>query len=161
MGKGKWVVKKALPEDAGRWFDLLTTVKDDFCGLDLSKDEKHRSGVMENIDRGIAIYVEDDTKANCPIIGAMSFSPEKNQITWLAVHPDYRRQGVASSLMETVLGVLNNKENIKVKTFRDDDNYGKSARGFYKKHGFMEGETFTSARYPHPVQVFIKPVKRI
>ncbi len=160
MEKRKWVVKKALPEDTGRWFDLLTAVKDDFCGLDLSKDEKHRSGVMENINRGNAIYVEDASKTNCPIIGAMSFSPDKNQITWLAVHPVYRRQGVASSLMETALGELNNKENIKVKTFRDDDIHGKAARGFYKKHGFMEGETFTSARYPHPVQVFNKPINR-
>lgn len=37
MEKGKWEVKKALPEDADRWFELLTAVQDDFCGLDFPK----------------------------------------------------------------------------------------------------------------------------
>jgi len=160
MEKGKWEVKKALPEDADRWFELLTAVQDDFCGLDLSKDERHRSGVKENINRGIAIYVEDDTKENCPIIGAMSFSPDKNQITWLGVHPDYRKQGVASSLLGAVCIELKHAERIIVKTFCDDDRYGRAARSFYKKHGFEEGETFSSDRYPHPVQVFRKTLDR-
>jgi len=156
MDKGKWIVKKALPEDAERWFLFASVVKEDFCGLDLSKDEKYRLGTIENINRGTAIYIEDDTIESCPIIGAMSFSLDKNQITWLAVHPNYRKKGVASSLMHTVLNELSHAKKIKVKTFRDDDKYGKAARSFYRNHGFIEGETLIEERYPHPVQVFYK-----
>ncbi len=159
MNKRKWIVKKTQPEDADRWFELLSAVKDDFCGLDLSQDKRHRAGVIENINRGLAIYVEDDSIENCPIIGALSFSRDKKQITWLAVHPQYRKQGVASLLMETALGELRLADRVKVKTFRDDDEYGKAARGFYKKHGFIEGELMTDQRYPHPVQVFYKTTK--
>ena len=158
MDKNKWIVKKALPEDADRWFTFASAVKDDFCGLDLSKDRKYRSGMIKNMNRGTAIYVEDDSIENCPIIGAMSFSLKQNHISWLAVHPNYRKRGVASSLMDTALEELDHSEKIRVKTFRDDDKYGKPARSFYKKHGFKEGETLEDENYPHPVQVFTKIV---
>mgnify|MGYP006278736819 FL=1 len=95
-----------------------------------------------------------DSIEKSPIIGAMSYSPNQNLISWLAVHPNYRRRGVASSLMYTLLQELHNAQEIKVKTFRDNDKYGKPARSFYKKHGFKEGKILAAENYPHPVQVF-------
>lgn len=160
MSQGKWLIKKALPEEADRWFLLASSVKEDFCGLDLSSDEKYRSGMIKNIFRGTAIYIEDDLQEGCPIIGAMTFSPNQNHISWLAVHPNYRNRGVASSLMHFMFQELSNATQIKVKTFSDDDKYGKAARSFYKKHGFMEGEILLDENYPHPVQEFTKTIDK-
>jgi ribosomal protein S18 acetylase RimI-like enzyme len=160
MCQGKWLVKKALKEDAGRWFVLASSVKEDFQGLDLSIDEDYRSGMMKNIMRGTAIYIEDELNEGCPIIGAMTFSPNQNHISWLAVHPNYRNKGVATSLMQYMLNELKNAEQISVKTFSCDDKYGKAARSFYRKHEFSEGEIFDDDDYPHPVQVFTKVINR-
>jgi len=156
MSQGKWLVKKALPEDTDRWFSLAASVKEDFLGLDLSNDEKYRSGMIKNMIRGTAIYIEDDLHKERLIIGGMTFSPNQNHISWLAVHPDYRNKGVASSLMYKMLEELAGANEIKVKTFRDDDKYGKAARSFYRKHGFVAGEILLDDSYPHPVQVFIR-----
>ncbi|HYE10878.1 MAG TPA: GNAT family N-acetyltransferase [Patescibacteria group bacterium] len=160
MSQGEWLVKKAILKDADRWFLFASLVKEDFCGLDLSKDENYRAGMIKNINRGTAIYIEDDLCEDHPIIGAMVFSPNQNNIGWLAVHPSYRRRGLASSLMIYMLHELNTAERIKVKTFRDDDEYGTAARGFYKSHGFIEGEVLLDEAYPHPVQEFTKKIDK-
>jgi ribosomal protein S18 acetylase RimI-like enzyme len=159
MSQGKWLIKKALPEEADRWFLLASLVKEDFCGLDLSRDEKYRFGMLKNMFRGTAIYIEDDLQEDCPIIGAMTFSPNQNHISWLAVHPNYRNRGVASSLMHFMLQELSSAKQIKVKTFSDDDKYGKAARSFYKKHGFIEGVILLDEDYPHTVQEFTKIIE--
>lgn len=160
MGDIKWEVKTASINDSERWFAFTAIVQKDFCDMDLVGDENHRSGMMKNMSRGTAIYIEDNLHTVCPIIGAMTYSPNQNHIGWLAVHPDYRKKGVASALMEFMICQLSNAKEIRVKTFLYDDKYGKAARGFYKKQGFIGKDILMEEDgYPHPVQVFIKTLK--
>ena len=156
MNQHNWLVKKALPEDLNRWLSFASTVTKDFYNIDLPNDEKYRFVMIKNITRKTAIYVEDEAKENCPIIGAMTYSPNQNHISWLAVHPDYRNAGVASALMNSMSLELSGAKEIKVKTFHIDDMYGKAARSFYRKHGFIAGEILLDDEFPHPVQVFTK-----
>lgn len=160
MDRTKWIVKNANLVDAERWFSFVKTVQADFYNLDLANDENYRSSMIKNMKRGTAIYIEDDSKSDSPIIGAMTYSPNQNHIGWLAVHSDYRKMGVASCLMEHMLSELANAKEIKVKTFLYDDRYGKAARSFYKKHGFIAKDILMDEKeFPHPVQVFVKTLK--
>lgn len=160
MDRTKWVVKSANLDDAERWFDFAATVQADFYNIDLANDENYRLGMTKNMKRGTAIYIEDSSKLDSPIIGAMTYSPNQNHISWLAVHSDHRKMRVASSLMEHMLSELANAKEIKVKTFLYDDEYGKAARSFYKKHGFIAKDILMEEKeFPHPVQVFVKTLK--
>lgn len=117
--------------------------------------------MIKNIKRGTAIYVEDISKHNIPIIGAMTFSTNSNHISWLGVHPSYRRKGIATSLFEYMLKHMADVEEIRVKTFLYDDEYGKAARSFYKSKGFVGDEIeMDNQNFPHPVQEFIKVMKK-
>ncbi|QUH28546.1 GNAT family N-acetyltransferase [Vallitalea guaymasensis] len=157
MSESKWIVKNATLDDAERWFSLTAIVQPDFCNIDLINDDNYRSAMIKNMKRGTAIYVEDYIRTDTPIIGAMTYSQNQNHISWLAVHPDYRKRGVASSLMKHMLGELANAKEIRVKTFLYDDEYGKAARNFYKKQGFVGKDILMEEEgYPHPVQVFVK-----
>lgn len=157
MGKTKWIIKRASLADIDRWFGLTAIVQSDFYNMDLSDDERHVSGMKKNMKRGTAIYVEDSSKRDLPIIGAMTYSHNQNHISWLAVHPEYRKQGVASSLMKFILHELAGVKEIRVKTFLYDDKYGKAARSFYKKHGFIGRDILMDEKgFPHPVQVFAR-----
>ncbi len=160
MRKINWVVKSASIDDVERWFIFASTVKEDFYNMDLANDENYRSSMIKNIERGTAIYIEDSSKHDSPIIGAMTYSPNQNHIGWLAVHQDYRKKRVASLLMKHMLGELSAAQEIRVKTFLYDDKYGKAARNFYKKHGFIPKDILMKEKgYPHPVQVFVKTLK--
>ncbi|MCG8500584.1 MAG: GNAT family N-acetyltransferase [Firmicutes bacterium] len=160
MGTPKWKVKMASLDDAERWFIFVSIVQSDFCNINLVDNEKFCCGMRKNMERATAIYVEDSSKSDSPIIGAMTYSPNQNHISWLAVHPKYRQKGVASSLMKHMIDKLANVKEIKVKTFLYDDEYGKAARSFYRKHGFIAKDILMEDKgYPHPVQVFIKILK--
>ena len=137
-------------------------MQSDFYNIDLAHDENFRTGMINNMKRGTAIYIQDSSKHNFPIIGAMTYSRNKNHISWLAVHPDYRRNGVASFLVKHMLNELKNAQEIRVKTFLYDDEYGIAARSFYKKHGFVAKDILMNEQeYPHPVQVFVKTLSNI
>ena len=74
-------------------------------------------------------------------------------ICCLAVDPDFRRQGIASMLLEKALQELDRNRDITVSTFREDDEKGRAPRALYKKFGFKEGELTVEFGYPN--QVFV------
>jgi|LGOV01.1.fsa_nt_gb ribosomal protein S18 acetylase RimI-like enzyme len=157
LKNSKWIVKHATLEDLDRWFEFVETVQSDFCNLNLMNDEKFRSGMKKNIQRGTAIYIEDTSLELNPIIGALSYSLNQNHISWLAVNSEYRRRKTASTLMEYSYRKLSDTKEIRIKTFLYDDEYGIAARAFYKNHGFILREVLMKEEgYPHPVQIFIK-----
>ena len=74
-------------------------------------------------------------------------------ICCLAVHPEYRRNGIASILLETALGELDRSRDITVSTFREEDEKGTAPRALYRKYGFCEAELTMEFNYPN--QVFV------
>ncbi len=102
------------------------------------------------------------------MIGFITFkeqNPDVIEISWLAVMPKHRKQGVGSELVKNSLDKLNNKYKIcEVKTLAEthkDTGYART-RNFYKKLGFISLEIIHP--YPgwdkdSPCQIFIKPLK--
>lgn len=150
----KFIVKQVKEGDFDRWLEFIKIVEPDFMDIGLAEDEHFCSIIKKNINRETGFYVEDE---NENIVGAITYSTNQNHISWLAVHPSYRRLGIASALIEEVIEKLSCAEEIHVKTFLRDDAYGAAARSFYKSHGFEPRDILENEeRFPHEVQLFIR-----
>ena len=87
------------------------------------------------------------------VVGVLLISKKHNMICCLAVAPEYRRNGIASALLEKALSELDRSNDITVTTFRDNDEKGIAPRALYKRFGFTEEKLMIENDYP--VQRFI------
>ena len=143
---GKYTLKFTAMDDLPSYMDLVRLVRDNFPGLDTEEEmEKHRQYVIKCIARGSAICVTQGQT----VVGVLVFSPRQNCLSCLAVHPDHRRQGIASALVEKVLSLLDPGRDVWVSTFREEDDKGTAPRALYRKYGFAGGELTTEFGYPH------------
>lgn len=83
----------------------------------------------------------------------MLFSKKYNMICCLAVDPEYRRKGIASTLLSAAITELDRTKDITVSTFRMNDQKGDAPRALYTKHGFVEDKLIEEFGYPS--QLFI------
>ena len=81
------------------------------------------------------------------------FSPHHNELSCIAIHPDYRRRGIASKLIGKMLPKLDATRDITVSTFRKEDPKGDAPRALYQKLGFKAGEL--TEEFGYPTQKFI------
>lgn len=142
----KYILKFAEIEDLASWMDMVEIVRYNFPLLE--KDEelaKYKDIVIKNIKRKSALCVKDGNI----VIGILIFSYNQKCLSCMAVHPDYRRRGIATALIEIMISVLPSDEDIWVITFREDDEKGKSPRALYKRIGFKEAELLMEHNYPH------------
>ena len=138
------------PDDITDWMKLVRRVSWNFPGLETEKAlEEHRQTVMKFIGKRQALC----TKNREEITGVILFSRSRNMICCLAVSPEQRRKGIASSLLEKALNELDRHRDITVSTFREEDEKGTAPRALYKKYGFREGLLTEEFNYPN--QVFI------
>ena len=129
---------------------LVRKVSWNFPGLENEEGIiDHRNTVLKFISKNQAICVRENNR----VIGVLLFSRYHNMICCLAVDPDFRRQGIASMLLEKALQELDKNRDITVSTFREDDEKGRAPRALYKKFGFKEGELTVEFGYPN--QVFV------
>ena len=132
------------------WMTLVRKVSWNFPGLETEEGIiDHRNTVLKFISKNQAICVRENNR----VIGVLLFSLYHNMICCLAVDPDFRRQGIASMLLEKALQELDRNRDITVSTFREDDEKGRAPRALYKKFGFKEGELTVEFGYPN--QVFV------
>ena len=132
------------------WMTLVRKVSWNFPGLENEEGIiDHRNTVLKFISKNQAICVRENNR----VIGVLLFSRYHNMICCLAVDPDFRRQGIASMLLEKALQELDKNRDITVSTFREDDEKGRAPRALYKKFGFKEGELTVDFGYPN--QVFV------
>lgn len=142
----KFVVQFAELQDVTSWMKMVEIVKDEFPGLEL---ESYKQTVIKNINRKTAICV----KTKNDIIGALIFSYNLKCLSWMAVHPNYRRKGVASALITKMLELFPKDVDISVTTFREGDAKGIAPRRLYRKFGFAEDRLVEEFNYPN--QIFI------
>lgn len=132
------------------WMTLVRKVSWNFPGLETEEGIiDHRNTVLKFISKNQAICVRENNR----VIGVLLFSRYHNMICCLAVDPDFRRQGIASMLLEKALQELDRNRDITVSTFREDDEKGRAPRALYKKFGFKEGELTVEFGYSN--QVFV------
>ena len=136
--------------DIESWMELVQSVSWNFPGLETEAAiEDHRKTVLRFMSEKRALCVKDDEN----VVGVLLLSKKHNMICCLAVAPEYRRKGIASSLLEKALSELDRSKDITVTTFRDNDEKGIAPRGLYKQYGFTEENLMVENDFP--VQRFV------
>ena len=132
------------------WMELVQRVRWNFPGLETEAAlEDHRKTVLRFMGEKRALCVK---KADA-VVGVLLLSKKHNMICCLAVAPEYRRNGIASALLEKALAELDSSKDITVTTFRDNDEKGIAPRALYKRFGFAEENLMIENDYP--VQRFV------
>ena len=144
------IVQYGALQDIDSWMRLVQRVRWNFPGLETAAAlDDHRKTVLKFMDENRALYVKDAEK----VVGVLLLSKKHNMICCLAVAPEYRRNGIASALLEKALSELDRSRDITVTTFRDNDEKGISPRALYKRFGFAEEKLMVENDYP--VQRFV------
>ncbi|ABS40359.1 GNAT family N-acetyltransferase [Clostridium botulinum] len=139
--RNKIIADFAKEVDIDIWMNLVEIVKEDFPGLII---EDYRKILKEGIQQRTALIVKDETKA----IGVLIFSYENKEIAFLAVHPQYRKKGIATALFNKMYNQFPKGTEIAVTTYRENDTKGKAARALYKRLGFIQDELIMEFGYP-------------
>ena len=143
-------VEYGMPLDIESWMELVQSVSWNFPGLETEVAiEDHRQTVLRFMGENRALCVKDAEK----VVGVLLLSKKHNMICCLAVAPEYRRKGIASTLLEKALSELDRSSDITVTTFRDNDEKGIAPRALYKRFGFAEEKLMIENDYP--VQRFV------
>ena len=136
--------------DIESWMELVKLVSWNFPGLETESDiEDHRKTVLRFMGENRALCVKETDK----VVGVLLISKKHNMICCLAVAPAYRRNGIASALLEMALSELDRSNDITLTTFRDNDEKGIAHRALYKRFGFAEEKLMVENDYP--VQRFV------
>ena len=144
--KSDYILKFGEIDDLSSWMDLVVFVRSNFPGLESDEELKHHEQtVIKNINRKSAICV----KKGDTVVGILIFSFNQNCLSCMAVHPDHRRNGIASEMIEKMLSTLPLDKDVWVTTFRENDEKGIEPRALYKKFGFLEDELTIEFGYPH------------
>lgn len=132
--------------DIDEWMKLVEEISWNFPGLETKERiDEHRETVLRFMAKEQALCVKDDTR----IVGVLLFSRGHNMICFLGAMPKYRRNKIATRLLERALEELDKSRDITVSTFREDDEKGIAPRALYKKFGFLEDEYIEEFEYPN------------
>lgn len=136
--------------DFESWIELVKLVSGNFPGLDL---KCYKDVLIEKIEKKETLVVKDGEK----VVGALAFSYEEKELSFLAVHPEYRQENIGTELVKKFASLFEVGTKLSVITYRDGDIKGEGARKLYKKAGFSEGDLITV--FDYPCQEFIYGVK--
>ncbi len=135
------LVEIAKNKDVDSWLELLMLVKDNFPGLDL---DEYRAILLKRVIDENALVIKDGET----VTGALLFSRDTKELEFLAVHPQYRKNGIAKALIQYMFTLFPKGSRIFVVTYREGDEMGKAARRLYEHIGFTAGELITVFDYP-------------
>ena len=120
---------------------MMELVKDDFAGY---REQEFLEAVYKAIDHDEAIMEEEDGR----IAGLLMCSRKEKELTFLAVHPEFRKKGVAKRLIGKMTEWFTTGDTIFVVTFQEEDPKGTPARACYHSCGFVDAEKLTVFDYP-------------
>ena len=138
---GKIMIRYVTKNDEGQILSMMELVKDDFAGY---KEKEFLEAVYSAISNDEAIMEEKDGR----IAGMLMCSRGEKELSFLAVHPEYRKKGVAKRLIEKMTEWFTVGDIISVVTFQDGDPKGTPARACYHACGFADDEKLTVFEYP-------------
>lgn len=144
--EGGWAVEYVLPEDLDAWMDLMRASVDAFPHF---HECQHEAWAARCVDVQHAIGAWDDGK----LVGALAFDSEAAVIDVLAVHPQYRRLGVAEALVGALRSVELPGRDVRLTSFREGDRADTGQRSDVLALGFEEAEL--SEEFGYPVQRFV------
>ncbi len=135
------MIRYVTKNDEGQILSMMELVKNDFAGY---KENEFIEAVYNAISNDEAIMEEKDGR----IAGMLMCSKKEKELSFLAVHPAYRKNGVAKRLIEKMTAWFNVGDIISVVTFQEGDPKGIPARACYHACGFMDDEKLTVFDYP-------------
>lgn len=138
MNFGKMLAQRGNIEE---WMSLVSMVENCFPGLN---KEDYRKTLEECIERQEAICAKEQSR----IVGILLYSVEHNLLAFMAVHPEFRKRGIAVAMIEYMASLFPDGEDIWVTTYREGDPQGESARALYLRCGFEPDELVTEMDYP-------------
>lgn len=142
----KYAIQFAELPDLDSWMKMIEIVRTNFPGLETTEQmESYKQTVIKNMNRYTAICAKYDNE----IVGVLLFSYNAKCLSCMAVHPNHRRKGIATAMMEKMLSLFAKDVDIWVTTFRKEDEKGLEPRPLYKKFGFVEDELVEEFNYPH------------
>jgi len=134
-------VRLANLADVPHWMDLVEKVKDSFLGLIMAEYEQILRGkILENL----AIVACDGET----LVGNLLYSIEEKELEFLAVSPDFRKQGAATAMIQKMFSSFKPNDQVTVVTYREGDAQGYAARKLYEGLGFKAGDLITMFEYP-------------
>ena len=144
------IIEPGKKEDIDSWMRLVDKVKDAFPGLETMEAlNEHKNTVLDFMERFSAICAKEQNE----IVGTLLFSSETNEICFLAVDAEHRRQHIAEKMVSFMLTKMDSQRDVSVTTYRDGVPEGRAARAFYKRIGFTEGKL--TEEFGSPVQEFV------
>lgn len=139
-------ISYAMQADLPSWMKLVRLLRWNFPGLETEEAlSEYEKTLRKNIGRSSAICAKDHEQ----IVGILLFSTQHNELSCIAVHPDYRRRGIVSMLIGKMLPKLDATRDITVSAFREEDPKGNAPRALYQKLGFKSGELIEEFGYPN------------
>lgn len=135
------MIRYVTKNDEGQILSMMELVKDDFAGY---KENEFIEAVYNAISNDEAIMEEKDGR----IAGMLMCSKKEKELSFLAVHPAYRKNGVAKRLIEKMTAWFNVGDIISVVTFQEGDPKGIPARACYHACEFVDDEKLTVFDYP-------------
>ena len=89
-------IELGMERDIDNWMNLVEKVKDSFPGLETREAlNEHKNTVLDFMGRASAICAKEQGK----IVGTLLFSKECNELCFLAVDTEYRRQHIAEKMV--------------------------------------------------------------
>jgi ribosomal protein S18 acetylase RimI-like enzyme len=134
-------IRYAQDEDFEGWLELLGQVQESFPGLSI---EDYKGILRQKMFKKEALAATEEGR----VVGALMFSTKLREIEFLAVRPEARRLGVAKALIGRMLELFPSGSTVYVTTYREGDETGTAARGFYHNLGFKAGKLLTVFNYP-------------
>lgn len=139
--EGTIMIRNVTPEDQEQILTMMELVKDDFAGY---QEKEFLEALYQAIDKKEALLEEIKKE----IAGLILFSKIDRELSFLAVHPDYRKRGVAKGLILKMARYFKTGDTIHVTTFRENDSKGIAARACYHACGFKDDEEIVVLNYP-------------
>jgi len=116
---------------------------EDIIEIFKQKDVEKNCGVLDYSFLGrcemknlLCVYQKERNKV-CAFLMHRGLSSENGYVQFLATHEDYRKLGLASSLLQSVEDLYRTKQSAFLSLYVHSDN--QSAIDFYKKQGFQRG----------------------
>ncbi len=135
------MIRYVTKDDESQILSMMELVKDDFAGYN---EKEFLEAVCNAINNDEAVMEEKDGV----IAGLLMCSKKEKELSFLAVHPEYRKNGVAKRLIEKMTEWFTVGDIISVVTFQEGDPKGIPARACYHSCGFIDDEKLTVFDYP-------------
>ncbi len=135
------MIRYVTKDDESQILSMMELVKDDFAGY---KEKEFLEAVCNAINNDEAVMEEKDGV----IVGLLMCSKKEKELSFLAVHPEYRKNGIAKRLIEKMTEWFIVGDIISVVTFQEGDPKGIPARACYHSCGFIDDEKLTVFDYP-------------